>query len=248
MKKAGFMQKILKYFFLCMIFGFFLSSCGLQEVYLVSAPSKNEGPRYDGDDYTKWYFDFNTSNDKGDNFLGTDVYYKIYNNKVTLESQRSVINKMSESTNSAESANIMINDYNYQPLKAKGKSGVVFYPSSTGERALIRLKTYKNGSSDVGITWYTFNAGVGTLSSNDYSPQRSNEKTFDFFDYNETKSTLNVEPSKDDSDYCMSDTFSESNCYYVQMYAVGVGINPETCTQFYSLALDLGSVPIRKGE
>ncbi len=245
MKKAGFMQKILKYFFLCMIFGFFLSSCGLQEVYLVSAPSKNQGPRYDNADPTTWYFDFNTSNDSGENFLGTDIYYKIYNNKNALESHRSVINKMSESTNSAESANIMINDYNYQPLRAKGKSGVVFYPSSTGERALIRLKSYQNASSE---TWYIYIAGVGTLTSNVYSPQRSNEKTFDFFDYNDTKSTLNVEPSKDDSDYYMSDTFSESNCYYVQMYAVGVGINPETCTQFYSLALDLGSVPIRKGE
>ena len=40
-------------------------------------------------------------------------------------------------------------------------------------------------------------------------------------------------------------TFDE---YYVQMFAVGVALNPQTVTSSYSLVLDLGSVPIKKGE
>ena len=131
--------------------------------------------------------------------------------------------------------------------KATG-SDVVFYPSSSGERVVIRLKTYQNGSTDPDIAWYSFNAGVGTLTSNNDSPRRSNGKTFDFFNYNDTDDKLNVEPSSGDTDYCSNSSFSESNCYYVQMFAVGVATDPNTVTPSYSLVLNLGSVPIRKGE
>lgn len=251
MNNAGAKIKRISPLAFCFLAGIFVFSCGLEEVIVVSDPTTTyNDPLYSSSDPLTWYFSFKTVNDSGDSFLGTDVYYKIYNNYNDLNSQRAAILAVNSSSNGSASANRMIETYSYQPLGKAAGSDVVFYPSSSGERVVIRLKTYQNGSTDPDSAWYSFNAGVGTLTSNNDSPRRINGKTFDFFNYNDTDDQLqlNVEPSSGDTDYYSNSSFSESNCYYVQMFAVGVATDPNTVARSYSLVLNLGSVPIRKGE
>ena len=260
MKDAGFMQKNLFLLILCITAGIFVSSCGLETIISVNEPvSVYNAPLYSSDDYLTWYSEFAT-NETGqdDAFLGTEIYYKIYNNYSNLNSHRSSILAVNTSSNSSAAATRMIESYGYQTLGKSGNSdGWVFIPKKgdDGEnrRVVIRLKNYQDGtgySSD--SDRYNFAACVridGTYQS--YIPYRNgNSKSFDFFDYDEDNKggSRDVEPVEGDSDYYYNSTFSEENTYYVQLFAVGVANDSDTVSYSYSLVLDLGSVPIRKGE
>lgn len=256
------MQKNFLFPILCMIAGIFLSSCGLEEVLTVEEPTiTHNDPLYSTDEYTKWYFSFKTSADSGENFIGTDVYYKIYNSSSTLSSERSSILSVNTSTNSSAAPTRMIETYSYQPLgTSKSIDSSVFFPQ-VNRSVVFRLLTYANAddSSASADERYIDHACVGIKNGTlydytDYIPFRNgNRKSFDFFDNDEDdkdKKTRDVLPEYGDADYKCAEadkdkTFDE---YYVQMFAVGVALNPQTVTSSYSLVLDLGSVPIKKGE
>lgn len=257
MKNAGFMRKNLVILILCITAGIFVSSCGLETIITVNEPTvASNAPLYSSDDYLTWYSDFRTNeNDQADEFLGTEIYYKIYNNYSNLNSHRSSILSVNTSSNSSAAATRMIESYGYQTLGTSvNTDGWVFVPKTGSSRSvIIRLKNYQDGtgySSD--SDRYNFAACVrigGTYQS--YIPYRNgNAKSFDFFDYDEDNKggTRDVEPVEGDNDYYYNSTFSEENTYYVQLFAVGVAINSETVSYSYSLVLDLGSVPIRKGQ
>ena len=82
-------MKLLKlfffHFFSCILL--FLSSCGLDEYYEINAPYiRNNDPDYETE-YDNRYFSFVTNDSDsgveagaGFSFLGTAIYYKIYNN------------------------------------------------------------------------------------------------------------------------------------------------------------------------
>ena len=272
MRNAGIIHEQIFPLVLCVVAGFFNFSCGLEEVLTIEDPIVTyNNPLYSSADPLTWYFNFAPSSDDGESFLGTEVYYKIYNNYSTLLSERSSILAVNSSTNSSAAASRMIETYTYQPLGTSANTNnVVFVPVEDGTgRIVIRLKTYRDGLGEVPAdetstayneyvenkkTRYYYEACIGQLSGTEYSykdyvPMRNgNAKSFDFFDYNETKNSVNVEPSAGDTDYKQSSSFSEENCYYVQMFAVGVAIDSETVSNSYSLVLDLGSVPIRDGE
>ena len=79
-------------------------------------------------------------------------------------------------------------------------------------------------------------------------PSRSNGKSFDFFDEQDTDSDENVQPLESDDDYKHNDSASASDTYYVQFFAVGVAFDSSSLSNAYSLLLDLGSVPIIKNK
>lgn len=266
MNNAGVMRKNLLILLSCMIAGVFVSSCGLEEVVSVTEPAVTyNNPLYSNADRLSWYFNFKTSEDSDEKFIGTDVYYKIYNNYSTLTSEKSSILSVNTSTNSSAAATRMIDTYKYQPLGTSVPTEkTVFFPE-TGKSVVLRLKDYTYAEK------YTVPAGLSTMEPiyssyacvgikyadsapytyQGYIPFRAgNQKSFDFFDDdNDNKGgARDVLPVDGDIDYKHSSSPSSPDTYYVQMFAVGVALIPETVSASYSLVLDLGSVPIRKGE
>ena len=256
------MQKNLYFSVLCIFTGIFLSSCGLEEVLTVEEPTITyNDPSYEFGDSTKWYFSFKTSADGGENFIGTDVYYKIYNNSSTLISERASIKSVNTTSNSSAAATRMIETYSYQPLgTSKSTDSSVFFPE-VNRSVVFRLLTYANAdpASADSDERYIGHACVGikngtTYSYSNYIPYRNgNQKSFDFFDNDESDKKdrkTDVPPAYGDPDYKCAEADKDQSFdeYYVQVFAVGVALNPQTVTSSYSLVLDLGSVPIKKGE
>ncbi|WP_294430246.1 hypothetical protein [uncultured Treponema sp.] len=261
-------MKNLSNLFFCLIAGIFVSSCGLEEVLSLDAPTVTQNdPLYTSTDYLTWYSAFITEErSQPEQFIGTEVYYKIYNNYSSLTSQRSAILSVNTTSNSSAAATRMIETYTYQPLGTSVNTGrVVFIPNNgQNRRVIIRLKNYLDGSGATGDSdRYNFVACIGIYgetgfdykySGEYYIPYRNgNSKSFDFFDYNEDNKggSRDVEPVEGDADYFYNSSgFSDGydNTYFVQMFAVAKAWNTDTCAPSYSLVLDLGSVPIKKGE
>ena len=133
MKNAGFMQKKLIVLILCIIASIFVSSCGLEEVLSLDSPTVTQNnPLYSSTDYLTWYSAFTTEeSSQPEQFIGTEVYYKIYNNYSSLTSQRSAILSVNTTSNSSAAATRMIETYTYQPLGTSVNTGrVVFVPNS----------------------------------------------------------------------------------------------------------------------
>lgn len=264
MKNAGIMLKNWITLTLCMIAGIFVFSCGLEEVLIVPDPTVTyNNPLYSSDDSLTWYFSFKTVSDSDKNFIGTDVYYKIYNDYNKLISERSSILSVNTSSNSSAAATKMVETYNYQTLGSSQNSGnAVYFPNTTPQTVVIRLKTYVNAdpSSEGAQDQYKSHACVGVKAEGktlytykQYIPYRNgNRKSFDFFDDNDDDKNRvrDCLPVYGDSDYCCneSDKSTSFEEYYVQMFAVGVAFNQEKVSSEYSLVLDLGSVPIKKNE
>lgn len=241
MKKAADIFK--KTFFLICCF-FFCLSCGLEEVTVVDELTVTyNDPLYSDSDYTNYYCEFLT-NEKNqlDSFIGTEIYYKIYNNSSALVSERNSIKSVNTSSYGSAAAERMINN-DYQVMGANPKnSGAVFIPT-TGNNRKVYFRPADNGDGD------NLKADIrisGT--STGQIPYRYNDKSFDFFDNDNSDSsdTIDVEPVYGDDDYRYSSSASSSTEYYVQFFAVGVAWNSNSSTRSYSLLLDLGSIPIKK--
>lgn len=257
------MQKDSFFKILCIITGIFVSSCGLEEVLTVEEPTvTHNSPLYSSSDSLTWYFSFKSSSDSGPNFVGTDVYYKIYNDSSKLTSERSSILSVNTSSNSSDAAKRMIETYTYQPLGTSAATDSSVFVPELGRSVAFRLKTslsYANDpASAVAADRYKSHACIGLKSDTqyifkDYIPFRNgNKKSFDFFDANEDDKnrTRDALPQYGDSDYSCNESDKDKSFdeYFVQIFAVGVALNPETVTSSYSLVLDLGSVPIKKDE
>lgn len=263
MKHAGTMREKSILLFLCALAGMFVSSCGLEEVITVEEPvTTYNNPLYSSTDYLTWYCNFKTSSDTGDYFTGTDIYYKIYNNYSNLNSQRSSILAVNTTSNGSAAATRLIETYTYQQLGASKKTGNAVYFPEVGQSVVFRVKTYTYADTtvdpDSDSTYHTSHACVGVKETNattytyaDYIPYRNgNSKSFDFFDDDDDddEGTRDVEPVEGDADYYYSSTASADDTYYVQFFAVGVAFDSSSVSNSYSLVLDLGSVPIIKGE
>ena len=235
-------------------------------------------PLYSGDDYTKWYFNFKTASPTsidGLSYTGTEVYYRIYRNYSNLNSHRSAILSVNSASNGNSAATKMIETYKYLPLGTSTPSDkAVFFEGYDNTRVVIRIKSFQNGigsepdPSDPDYatkyaeyqklmdSWYSQQVGVGIGDKYDlqsFIPYRNSAvgtKSFDFFDYDEDNKggSRDVEPVEGDSDYENNSTASEDDCYYVQMFAVARAWDSNNISPVYSLVLDLGSVPIRKGQ
>ncbi|MCR4821361.1 MAG: hypothetical protein K5873_00625 [Treponema sp.] len=266
------MRKQLCNLILPIISGLFLLSCGLQEVFFITEPTVvNNNPLYSSSDPLTWYFSFVTapsSSNDSLSYTGTDVYYKIYSNYSNLTSQKSSILSVNTDTNGTAAATRMIETYTYQPLGTSTSTDkAVFFEDHNSQSVILRLKNYQNGIASSSAdyeelmkTRYQQNACVGYKTSGsteytyeDFIPYRNSAvgtKSFDFFDYDEDNKggARDVIPVEGDADFYYNSTFSEENCYYVQLFAIARAWNSAEVSPVYSLVLDLGSVPIRKGE
>ena len=250
----------IKYIFgMCLVYMF--ASCGIDEVFYLDAPSITYNvPTYETTDYTAKYVAFQTEEDQDDGgdytFDGTAVYYKIYNNYSTMVSRNSAIASVNTSSNSDAAAIKVIETYGYKELGSRSASGgtlgsPLISDGGSNRSVYIRLTTYGNYASWTS-TAFTPKILIGANSDDGsvpaYVPMRNgNSKSFDFgrsssdgFD-----ESVAAVPSSSDDDVVYG-SFSAENTWYVDLYAVAVG-HDNSFSQYYSLVLHLGAIPIVSG-
>jgi len=244
----------------CLIIIFFLPvpvffSCGLDTYIVMRNPETVvHSPSYDTTDYAERYFEFRTNEDTGSFypddfvFIGTDVYYKIYNNISTLNSERSTLVSLSNSTSSAN-APVKMTDpessggYGYQPLRCAQRRDSVLIPARPGsnQSVFIRLTDYLT-MDDFAARIMVDDVPLGGGSSS--VPIRNlDARTFNF---GRSGNESNKIPASGDLDVKFSSSATEEGCWYVAMFAVGVG-RDVTYTTYYSNILYLGTVTITEG-
>ncbi len=233
----------------------FFAACGLDQFYLLEEPTVVYNEVYAStDDYMKWYVDFLTNETMNSDyypskknaftFLGTEIYYKIYDSTTTLSSHKKRVEDVNKSEYYSNAATLLTETFKYQTLGTNvgGWASPFVECTEKNTRVRIRLMSYDDTNDDLkaGVRFDGVDKGV--------VPRRNdNRYSFDFFNKaEETPRESNVEPADGDSDYWRTGTGSPE-AYYVQLYAVAVGRN-NNFTPSYSLVLDLGTIPILKNQ
>ncbi len=156
-------QKILYFAFLLFLSDVFFVSCGLDTTYSLTEPAgTNNTPSYTSSDESSNYFDFTTadsqnislesSSDGSFRYLGTAIYYKIYNNYSTMLSQYNAIISVNTSSNGSAAATKMIDTYTFQQLGSKTIAWTPFINRSdvavkSDRRVRFRLKNINSTTS-----------------------------------------------------------------------------------------------------
>lgn len=237
MKKIYSINKIVKMFVLCVYLFLFNTACGLDTFYIIDAPEKiHYQPLYNNTDYSSKYFEFYTksnNNIEGFIFLGTEVYYKIYDSSSRLQNEReSLITISQDLEKNAGAAEKLINEYRYVPLKVTGSNESPLIPASDSDQLVyIRLTDYQNAdsfASKIKIDNVLIGKPIRNMENKPY--------TFNFG----RKGEYDVKPVSGDADTSIS---TSSKKYYVCLFAVGVG-RDATFANYYSNILYLGDVTI----
>jgi hypothetical protein len=257
MNKGGSMQRqkaVYTLVSLCICCLLFFSGCGLDEYYIVNAPySIVHGSYYNTTDYTEKYFDFWTNDaanyaaDSSFDYLGTAVYYKIYNNYSTMTSAASAITALNSSTTYSAAADKMIESYGYRELVTTATSQSPLIPASaSNQRVYIRLSDYQSDISFAAKLVIGYSGDISVAATTGI-PRRNVSGKYTFNFGRTTKdSTYSKVPANGDSDYSYTSSgFSTDydNTYFVDMFAVAVG-RDTTYTKYYSQVLHLGAVAI----
>ncbi|MGN0739199.1 MAG: hypothetical protein ACI4LX_03420 [Treponema sp.] len=233
---------------LLIFFLFTFQACGLDTFYNLEPPVNIiHKPLYNTADHAQMYFDFYTNDAankalSGFNYLGTAVYYRIYNNYSTMLSRNASIDAVNNSSNYNTAAERLIS-YGYKELNTSdGSVSPLVAPSSSNSRHVqIRLTDYNEMNSSSLDTAFLPYIKVDGSTSGFGTPRREEGKYK--FDFGRTsKDSECPKPNSSDSDF-ESGSFSEANKYYVDMYAVAVG-RDTSYTTYYSNVLHLGAVPI----
>ena len=264
-------RKLTVNLFISAIFIFFvcLSGCGLDEYYYLDMPSNSNeisSTVVDYSEYLNQYVSFRTS-ETGNNyqflssssafsFLGTEVYYKIYNNYSTAYSHYSkVLSYNSSSSDYSAAAEYILDSLNYKSLKlVNDYSNVVtitplIKPIGEDRYVYIRLNSYgdeedfRSGVCISNISMNVYNASLALTDSsgNPVRPKRYINSNYGF-DFS-TSDTYNPVPEKDDDDYYYYSTSTENGTWYVALYAVSEG-RDDNYKKSFSKTLPLGIIAI----
>ena len=246
MKNRG---KFIKFFCfsICLFF-----SCGLDTFYVLSEPNAVFRPEvYDevfNIDFTKRYFDFQTNEEdfneeenSGFRFMGTSVYYKIYNNFNTMISERSYLENLAyDDETSSKAPTQLIESYKYCLLN--NKEPLVSY-NGMNKNVLIRLTDYQVENYDQALQTGEEDNAARIMIAGEYlgkAPVRVDGKST--FNFGRDGENDNV-PQDGDNDVKYSSTTTEEGFWYVTMFAVAVGMDT-TFTKTYSNIEYLGTVAI----
>ena len=223
--------------------------CGLEEYYVVEAPFIiQQEPKYDSE-FTLRYFDFKTNETENPDggsfvFLGTAVYYKIYNRHESITSVTSALSSANNSTDASYAANLLKDTYKYKQLGSEAGSTPLIRATGADRRIFIRLTNYQNNR------FYQAKIIVGYVGDSSVAPtnvpkRAGNRYSFDFGrDGDNDKASKTLFSTDTDYNYSSSGFSSGyDNTYFVDMYAVSVG-RDENYTEHYSKVLHLGTVAI----
>lgn len=230
----------------CLLF----CACGLQEYYVLMEPTQVlRQPNASTIDYSEKYFDFmtreadNTDISASFNFLGTAVYYKIFNNAADITSVTARLSNLNSSNDYGAAARAMIETYRYQPLNTSAGLNEPFIASTGADRRVyIRLMNY--GAEERYQAKVILNYGGDSSAAGASAPRRNmggNNYTFDFGRNSSSSAGENNRPPQSgDVDFTAS---GSGSTYYVDLYAAAVG-RDTTYTTYYSKVLHLGTVAI----
>ena len=242
MRMGGGMRKnchVYELFFLaacCLCF----FGCGLESTYVLYEPIGGHSPTYFTTITEEKYFEFKTQENKNASnpppfkFLGTAVYYKIYNRYEPINSVASALSSANNSSDPSSAAKLLKDTYKYRQLGTDSGMGTPLITSTGADRRIyIRLTNYLNTSDPARIVI----PSVGVL-----KPRREGDRySFDFGRHG----SEDRRPAEGDDDYYSSSDFSAGydHIYFVDMYAVSVG-RDENYTLQYSPVLHLGTVAV----
>ena len=240
------------FFFCFCVFAFFallvFCGCGLDTYYVLDqAPRVGRIVNYNEVDPAVRYFEFYAApNSNAGNsefgFLGTFVYYKIYSNPSSMNSNHLSIEAVNNSSNYSAAAERMIG-LGYKELYTnKGSRSPLVSESDGTAYVRIRLTNNDEGSGQIANDAQIEIGGV-----NVGSPRRAGDSSlsFDFGRYNDSKYTgtgikYDAPNSGDEDFYGGSPSDGK---YYVDMYAVAAG-RDTTFARYYSNVTYLGSITI----
>lgn len=203
---------------------------------IIDSPYVYHEPLYSSIDQSESYIEFSTVEKQYDGmkFLGTEVYYKIYDSPSRLISEYSSINAAATSENATNhSVDRMIVTYKYQPLRSSDNPVTnILIPSTGSNRKIkIRLSNYND----------VYKAELTVAGTKMGIPVRSVVKN-PAFSFKELVGTDSL-PKSGDFDYSYTSTSSDITEFYVCMYAVAVA-QDATYTRQYSNVVYLGSISI----
>ena len=250
MRMGGGMRKnchVYELFFLaacCLCF----FGCGLESTYVLYEPIGGHSSTYSTIITEEKYFEFYTEENKNAinpppfKFLGTAVYYKIYNRYEPINSVASALSSANNSSDPSSAAKLLKDTYKYRQLGTDSGMGTPLIVSTgTNRRIYIRVSNYQTDlyyQAKI-IVGYAGNSSIAGT----WIPKREgNRYSFDFGRHG----SEDRRPAEGDDDYSYSSSgFSAGydHIYFVDMYAVSVG-RDENYTLQYSPVLHLGTVAV----
>lgn len=230
--------------------------CGLETIYALDEPMLLHSSTYSTVQFEEKYFEFETNEVKNSDplinpppfkFLGTDVYYKIYNRYDSITSVTSALSSANNSTDPSSAANLLKKNYKYVQLGSTSGAAHLIESTRVNRRIYIRLTNYQTNQRYQAkiIVGY---AGDSSIPPTNVPKRAGNRYSFDFGRTSLDPNTNKV-PEEGDTDYTYSSSgFSSgyNNTYFVDMYAVSVGLDGNN-TEQYSKVLHLGTVAIDAG-
>ena len=213
-----------------------VTGCGLDTFYVIEPPIVYHETSYSSIEEAENYFEFYTyeKQEEGVTFLGTEVYYKIYDSTSKLSSEYTSINSAASSETAAnQSASRLIETYKFQPLRSSDNPGANILIPKTGTNQTIKIRLSNYHDYEAEFTVNTTKKG---------EPVRSIPKNPNFSFKELSSDQLPKGGENADADYGYSTT-EAVDAYYVSLFAVSVA-QDSTYAWLYSNVVALGSVKI----
>ena len=211
--------------FYFILFCLFVTSCGLDTFYYLD-PIQSANVANQPEDPSEQFFSFTTASNSGEDiFVGTSVYYRLYNSENTMNSNITSINSQNEEY-SDDAMNRLLS-LGFQPISLDGSEIIV--PAAMGA-VPVTLRLFNNGNYNASVMINEEDRGV---------PLRTPNLTgFSFYPTNSNS------PLPKESDGDTSYTQSQSlDSWYIAAYGVSVGRSLEL-TPVYSQVVYLGNLII----
>lgn len=246
-----FYKRIFYILILCFTSTFFFS-CGLDTFYYLEGPfSATNQPAISNSDYNNNYVEFITNENQDIssdfNFIGTLVYYKIYGDYSSAQSDYSAIESRNTESNYG-AAFEYIENRGYQELRTSTSGEDSFVIPATGQNKKVRIRltdygTYPATDIDQGMKALILiddsEAGVPRRAESSSGTNLS----FNFGWYDTTGNNYTYSPPVS-GDVDFNGTTPSEGKYYVNLYAVATGLDV-TYTRYYSATvLYLGTIQI----
>lgn len=222
------------------------SSCGLDTFYVLKAPVDYEvRPLLSNEDGSQNYVEFYTREADQDlpadfNFKGTLVYYKIYGNKTTVESDILKIDSYNNDSSYGKAYSEMTGK-GYQELRIAGNdSSYIINDTSVNKKVTIRLTDFNTYQEIGGVSDPIYEPYLKINDVFQGVPRRVvDDLSFNFG--REGKEDFSKVPNSDNIDF--DKTNPSDGIYYVNMYAVAYGFDVSTI-KYYSNLLYLGTIKV----
>ena len=208
---------------LCLVF--FNLSCGLDIIEYYEPPYVTiNPPEPENIDSNQKYISFRTNNSENTSisFKGTNVFYKIYNNREDARNDRDRLKSISQNDYSGTSAETLITNYKYAMLNNSN---------------ILCPKRESGSDYDVRIDFTDSNKFALIINGDEQKPLRAVEN----YEFNFDSSYWTYDNERDfDVKYNSS---SATDVWYVQFFAASIGLS-STLTEQYSNIVYLGCISL----